>query len=310
GPLNIQVPVLGVGQGKVRVQRQVGQRFRKLTADRRVAVERIGKVGKADLRRLKIRRSADRRLQGPTLAGVVRLIKNSVSRCDQPLAASGRVPGEAHPRRESLLERRDQACGHTLVSGIKQSGRSIGHHGGLPARNPKSLPVLDLGVGERQIITQAKVQGEPRGRLERILDIRVHGISPDTAFKITQALQKDDRLAKQEAGERIGYDGWRRENKEAIAGDALQRVDLEALVSASEFELVTAAHPAQRTGDVVSILISIARPRNRIADGGIACHLNGGRTYGQVQAGSVSEAELRGSRVTGVLTIKEFISQE
>jgi hypothetical protein len=101
------------------------------------------------------------------------------------------------------------------------------------------LPVLDLGVGERQVITQAKVQGQARGRLERVLNISVRGISPD-AVKVTQALQKDDRLTEQEAGERIGNDGRRCEHKEAIAGDALQGVDLQALISASEFEFVTA----------------------------------------------------------------------
>src|SRR6185312_7360141 len=124
------------------------------------------------------------------------------------------------------------------------------------------------------------------------------------------ALQKDDGLAKQEAGERVGHDGRRRENKEAIAGDTLQRVDLQALVPAAEFELVTATHPAQRAGDVVSILISIARPGNRIPDGGVARHLNRGRAYGQVKAGSVAEAEFSRGSVTGVLAVEEFISQE
>src|ERR1700687_1932252 len=64
-PLYVQVPVLGVGQGQVRCQRQVSQRCGKRAGRRRVAVVRVGKIKrlggpKADLLGLQIRRRADR----------------------------------------------------------------------------------------------------------------------------------------------------------------------------------------------------------------------------------------------------------
>ncbi len=63
--------------------------------------------------------------------------------------------------------------------------------------------------------------------------------------KITPALQEEDGLAKQEAGERVGHDRETGENKETVGGDALQRVDLQVLVTASKFEFVASVHPAQ-----------------------------------------------------------------
>src|SRR6202035_1086369 len=86
-------------------------------------------------------------------------------------------------------------------------------------------------------------------------------------------------------------------------------VDLQALVSTSEFELVTATHPTQRSGVVKSILISIARPGDGIANGGISGYLDGRRTYSDVQARFVLESEFSGGGRIDVLSKEEFISQ-
>src|SRR5437667_5529418 len=77
--LKIQVPVLCVGQGQVWRESQVGERSRESSRDRRVPIERIRKVEverERHLRRLQVRRRADRRLQRPALSGVVRLVED------------------------------------------------------------------------------------------------------------------------------------------------------------------------------------------------------------------------------------------
>src|SRR5271168_1965249 len=81
------------------------------------------------------------------------------------------------------------------------------------------------------------------------------------------------------------------------------------LISAPKFKFMTAMHPAQRSRVVEGILIGVARPGNRIADGSVARHLNGGRAYGQVQAGLVLEAEAGWGSVIGVQAKKKFIPQ-
>src|SRR6185369_4738149 len=105
------------------------QGFGEFTFDGRIAVKWIGKIGQAYLRGLQERRSADRRLQRPPLTGVIGLIEDSVCGGDQPLGASGRVPGDADARSEALLESGDQSRGHAFVSRVQQAIRSIWYHG-------------------------------------------------------------------------------------------------------------------------------------------------------------------------------------
>jgi len=44
GTLNVQVPILRVGQRQIRAESQVGERSRKLAGDRRITVERVRHV--------------------------------------------------------------------------------------------------------------------------------------------------------------------------------------------------------------------------------------------------------------------------
>ena len=114
--------------------------------------------------------------------------------------------------------------------------------------------------------------------LTRVLYIGVGCVSPDAPLEIPKALQEDDWLTKKEAGKRIGHDRKTGKHKKTVGRDSLQRVDLQVLISASEFEFVAAMHPAQRSRVVKSILICIARSGNRIANGGIAGNLDRWRT--------------------------------
>ncbi len=80
---------------------------------------------------------------------------------------------------------------------------------------------MNFGVWKRQFITQAGVEAQPRVDFESVLSIAVQGIASNTPGKITAALEEDDRLTKQEGGERVGDDRERHEDKEAIGGDSL-----------------------------------------------------------------------------------------
>src|ERR1700719_3086873 len=87
--LHVQVPVLRIGERKIRSQRQVGQRGCESAVGRRIAEVGIGKIeecggSQADLLGLQVGRSADGRLQWPALARVVRLVKDSVGGGHQP----------------------------------------------------------------------------------------------------------------------------------------------------------------------------------------------------------------------------------
>ena len=134
--------------------------------------------------------TSDRRLQRSALARVVWLVVNPVCRGDQPIAASGRVPRQADAGSESLLKGWNQAVRDALVSRIEQSRRRVGEHGGLPPRNPECLPVLDFGVWERQVVTQAEVQSQtPRG-FESVLHVAVERLAVDPAAKIAPAIKR------------------------------------------------------------------------------------------------------------------------
>ena len=85
------------------------------------------------------------------------------------------------------------------------------------------------------------------------------------AIEIAAALQKHDRQTPQEAGECVRYREWRK-YKEAVCRDALQRIHLQMLISAAEFHLVCAAHPAQRAGIIKGVFVGIAWAGDRIAN--------------------------------------------
>src|SRR5581483_222802 len=78
GFLHAKVPVLGVRQTQIRREREQGHRLRKGKIEGIRAVERVGKIGEADLWRLQVRRRADGRLQGAALARVIRVVENAV----------------------------------------------------------------------------------------------------------------------------------------------------------------------------------------------------------------------------------------
>ena len=120
GALDVEVVILRVRQRELGVEREVGERRGELAVDRRIAVERIGEVGSADLLGLQIRRRADGRLKRATLAGVVRLVEDAVGGSDQPFSAAGGIPRETNAWRETLLEGGDQTRGNTAVAGIEQ----------------------------------------------------------------------------------------------------------------------------------------------------------------------------------------------
>src|SRR5271165_3369498 len=119
----------------------------------------------------------------------------------------------------------------------------------------------------------------------RVLRVPVAIVAPNAAREIADALQEDHGLPSEEAGECI-CDRERLEYEEAVGRDPLQRIDLLALVSAAEFQLVLAAHPAQRSRQVVDIFIGVARAGDRITHLGIAVYLDKWR--------SGSDSETRG----------------
>src|SRR5271170_944690 len=107
----------------------------------------------------------------------------------------------------------------------------------------------------------------------RVLHVPVRIVAANTAREITDALQEDHGLPSEEAGKCI-CDRERREYEEAVGRDPLQHIDPLVLVSAAEFQFVLAAHPAQRTRQVVDIFIGVARAGDRVTDVGIAVYLN------------------------------------
>ena len=105
---------------------------------------------------------------------------------------------------------------------------------------------------------------------------------------------EENRLAKQEASERIRDNGKSREHKEAVGRNTLQHVHLQVLVTAAELEFVPTVHPAQRTGIIKRILVGVPRPRDWISNGGVAIDLNEWGPGGGVQAWLVTKTEAVG----------------
>src|ERR1700678_4443801 len=125
----------------------------------------------------------------------------------------------------------------------------------------------------------------------RVLHVPVPIVATNTAREIADALQEDHGLPSEEAGECI-CDGERREYEEAVGRDPLQHIDLLALVSAAEFQLVLAAHPAQRSRQVVDIFIGVARAGDRITYVGIAVYLDKWRSGSDSETRCVVESKI------------------
>ena len=168
---------------------------------------------------------------------------------------------------------------------------------------------MDLGVGEWEFVTQSDIQRQTRRCFVRVLDVAVQRIASDTAGKIAAALEKENGLAEQKARKRIRHNRKRRKNKETVGRNALQDIDLQMLVTSAELDFVAAVHPTERGGIVKRILVRVARPRNRISDGGIPVHLNERRTYGSIQARLIAKTKAFGSRVVDSFAVEEFIPQ-
>src|SRR4030095_15076975 len=149
---------------------------------------------------------------------------------------------------------------------------------------------MDFSVGEWKIVTQSEVQGQMRRDLVSILRISIQSVAADAARKISAALQEEDRGAKQEAGK--GVRDYRKgsEDKETIGGNSLQHIDLKALVSAAEFEFVIATGPADVSGRVKGVLVTVARASDWIAHRGVSVDLNEGRTDRHFETGIVFKA--------------------
>ena len=102
---------------------------------------------------------------------------------------------------------------------------------------------MNLGVWERQLVAQSRIDGDSRRDLICILHVCIRIVAANAAREIADTLQEDDRLAGEETGERIGYREWL-EYEEAVGRDPLQHVYLLMLISASEFQRVLAVYPA------------------------------------------------------------------
>src|SRR6202041_3890988 len=114
--------------------------------------------------------------------------------------------------------------------------------------------------------------------------------------------------AGQEAGKSIAVREVS-EHEEAVAGDALQGVDLIAPVASAKFQLVAAVDPAQRAGEVKGVLKRVARSRDGVAHRGISADLNKGRSSGRRQGWSVLKAQVRRRLVIQVLVRQERIAE-
>src|ERR1700722_2977264 len=149
---------------------------------------------------------------------------------------------------------------------------------------------MNFGIRFGQLVTQSGIDGEMRRDLIRILHVPVPIVAANTAREIADALQEDDRLAREEAGERVCYRKGR-EYEEAVGRDPLQHVDLLTLVAAAKFQLVLAVNPAQRCGEIVDIFVGVARAGDRITYRGIAVYLNKGRSSGDIETRRVFKSK-------------------
>src|ERR1700689_5347921 len=130
-----------------------------------------------------------------------------------------------------------------------------------------------------------------RRDLIRVLHVPVPIVAANTAREIADALQEDHGLPSEEAGECV-CDRERREYEETVGRDPLQHIDRLALVSAAEFQLVLAAHPAQRSRQVVDIFIGVARAGDWITHLGIAVYFNKWRSGGDIDTRGVIKSKL------------------
>src|SRR5580658_6279146 len=286
-------------------------RFRERLTKRIGRIKRIGKRvdGEADLLSLQVRRRTDRILQRPALARVVGLIEDSVSRADHGLGIATRIPRQAEPRSERGLLRRNQPRPHARIAGIKKPRRSVGKHLGLRSRNEKIYLVVVLGRRKWQLVSKSHVQCQARIDLVSILPVSIHGPVTNFAGKVSTALEKHHRVARQEAGKSVTVREVG-EHKEAVAGNALQGIDLIAPVASAKFQLVASVYLAQRAGKIKSILKRVARSRDRVAHRGVSSNLNKRRSSGRRQRRSVLKTQVRWRLVIQVLVQQERIPQK
>src|ERR1700689_1429299 len=148
-----------------------------------------------------------------------------------------------------------------------------------------------------------------RRDLIRVLHIPVPIVAANTAREIADALQEDHGLPSEEAGECI-CDRERLEYEEAVGRDALQHIDLLALVSAAEFQLVLAAHPGQRSRQVVDIFIGVARAGDRITHLGIAVYLNKWWSGRDLQTRGVFKSKICGRLMVLTLAEEELVTEK
>src|ERR1700722_7292014 len=168
---------------------------------------------------------------------------------------------------------------------------------------------MNFGIRFGQLVTQSGIDGEMRRDLIRILHVHVPIVTANTAREIADALQEDDRLPKEEAGECVRH-RERHENEEAVGRDPLQHVDLLTLVAAAEFQLVLAAHPAQRCGEIVDIFEGVARAGDRITHRGIAVYLNKWRPSSDIETRRVFKSKVCRQLMILMLAEEEFVAQE
>ena len=111
---------------------------------------------------------------------------------------------------------------------------------------------MNFSVWLGQFVTKPGIDCESRRDLIRVLHVPVRIVAANTARKVADPLQEDDRLPGEEAGERVCNWEWHKD-EEAVRRDPLQHVDLLMLVPSPEFQLVFASHPAQGSGVIEDI---------------------------------------------------------
>src|SRR5256885_2774237 len=195
------------------------------------------------------------------------------------------------------------------MAGIDEARRGLRMHRGLHAGLEKIYAILYFGVRKWNFVTQSVVQDEARREFESILRVDIEIISAQAAGEIAAPLEKENWLADFETCERVCE---RRiyENEKAVTGNSLQYVDLIVAVASAEFHFVAAANPRERTVQIESDFVSVARTRDLIADGSKACDLNEWRAECGVERGLVGEAECCRVGVIDVLVKEEFIAEE
>src|SRR5262249_18010104 len=145
-----------------------------------------------------------RSLQRAALAGVVRVVENSISGRDEPLAAAGGIPGQADARCEGFVIGLDQAARDAGIAGIKKSDGRRWEHNRLAAGNPEVLAVLLFCVRKRNFVAKAVVERQARGKSPGVLRVQIDGMAAEIARRIAAALQEEGRLTDEEVCKGIG----------------------------------------------------------------------------------------------------------